>query len=111
MNDFPGNPYEAEELRAQVEALQKANAELQDELKHRESVLSQFMNLSGVGEFYDPGWWKNSAFDDRLVQAFVDASDAVASTRNLQKVMKAIKDNEMLNAQWLKLLAMMRITE
>lgn len=111
MNDFPGNPYETEELRAQVESLQEINAKLTEELEYRDTILKQFMELSGVDEFFDRTWWRTVTVQPSLIESFVEANDAIRSTKNLRLVMKAIKDNEMLNAQWLKLLAMMRITE
>jgi hypothetical protein len=63
-----------------------------------------------VSRFYDWQWWSKNPYESGLVEAFVEANDAISSTKDLREVMAAIKENEVLNSQWLRLLATMRLT-
>lgn len=102
--------FELEQALAQIVEQQNQINLMQDELKNRDKVLKEFMELTGVISFYDWQWWSNKPYESGMVEAFVEANDAISSTKDLREVMKAIGENEVLNSQWLRLLATMRLT-
>lgn len=106
---------EADRLEADYEkliaALEAENAQLLEERKYQTEVLKQFCEISGATSYLDPLWWRSSHLHLDLVQALVVAYHDIQRAKDLVVVLDAINRNEILKAQWERLLMSLRLTE
>lgn len=99
------------EYENRISILTAERDQLLEERRYQTEVLKQFCEISGSTAYLDPLWWRSAHLHLDLVQALVQAYHDIQRARDLVVVLDAINQNELLKAQWEKLLMSLRLTE